>query len=99
MKRYQNAVTEGLPKSFFNQSTGNDATIVEAADEASPNMPPKTNDHNEDIQAFTALRAIVDDDNLPAPENVPPPNAPPVWPGASNDVFPVDGWGFPGTCP
>jgi hypothetical protein len=62
-------------------------------------MPPQMNDHNEDIQAFTALGAIVDDDNLPAPENIPPPNEPPVWPGASNDVFPADGWGCQGTFP
>ncbi len=65
VKRYLNVVTEGPPQSFFDQSTGNDATIAEAADEAPPNMPPRTNNHNEDIvQAFTALGAIVDDDNL-----------------------------------
>ena len=99
MKRYLNVVTEGPPQSFFDQSTGNDATIAEAADEAVPIMPPRTNDHNEDIQAFTALGAIVDDDNLPAPENIPTPNEPSVRPGASNEVFPADGWGFHGTCP
>ena len=94
-------VTEGPPQSFFDQSTGNDATIAEAADEAAPNMPPRINDHKneQDIQAFTTLGAIVDGDNLPASENIPPPNAPPIWPGASNEVFPADGWGFQGSCP
>jgi hypothetical protein len=62
-------------------------------------MPPRRNDHNDDIQDFTALGAIVNDDNLPAPENSLPPNETPVWPGASNEVFPVDGWGSQGTCP
>ena len=51
-------VTEGPPQSFFDQSTGNDATIAEAADEGTPNMPPRTDDHSEDIHAFTALGAI-----------------------------------------
>jgi hypothetical protein len=94
-------VTEGPPQSFFDQSTGNDATIAEAADKVVPNMPPRRNDHSvEDIHAFTVLGAIVDDDNLlPAPENIPPPNEPLVRPGASNEVFPADGWGFQGTCP
>ncbi len=73
VKRYLNVVTEGPPQSFFDQSTGNDATIAEAADEGAPNMPPRTNDHSEDIHAFTALGAIVDPDNLPASENIPPP--------------------------
>jgi hypothetical protein len=91
VKRYLNVVTEGPPQSFFDQSTGNDATIAEAADEAAPSMPPRTNDHNEDIQAFTALGAIVDDDNLPAPENIPLPDEATIRPGASNDVFPADG--------
>jgi hypothetical protein len=86
--------TEGPPQSFFDQSTGNDATIAEAADEVAPNMPPRTNDHSEDIQAFTALGAIVDDDYLPALENIPPPNEPLVRSGASNEVFPADGGGF-----
>jgi hypothetical protein len=40
VKRYLNVVTEGPPQSFFDQSTGNDATIAEAADEVAPNMPP-----------------------------------------------------------
>jgi hypothetical protein len=61
VKRYLNVVTEGPPQSFFDQSTGNNAAIPEAADEAVPIMPPWTSDHNEDIQAFTALGAIVDD--------------------------------------
>jgi hypothetical protein len=99
VKRYLNVITEGPPQSFFDQSTGNDAKIVEAADEVVPNMPPRTNDHNEDIQAFTALAAIVNDVNLPAPGNIHPLNEPPLRPGASNDVFPADGWGFQGTCP
>jgi hypothetical protein len=63
------------------------------------NLPPWTNRHDEDIQAFTVLGAIVKDDNLPTTENIPLPNAPPIWPGASNDVFPADGWGVQGTCP
>ena len=33
VKRYLNVVNEGPPQSFFDQSTGNDATIAEAADE------------------------------------------------------------------
>jgi hypothetical protein len=82
VKRYLNVVTEGPPQSFFDQSTGNDATIAEATDKAAPSMPPPTNNHNEDIQAFAALGAIVDDDNLPAPENIPSPNEPSVRPGA-----------------
>jgi hypothetical protein len=69
VKRYLNVVTEGPSQGFFDQSTGNDATIAEAADEGALNMPPRTNEHSEDIHAFTALGAIVDDDNLPAPEN------------------------------
>jgi hypothetical protein len=96
--RYLIVVTEGPEATFFNTPTGNDATNVEAAAVEGPIMPPRTNDHNEDIQAFTALGAIVDDDNLPAPENVPPPNEP-RRPGASNAVFSEDGWGFQGTCP
>jgi hypothetical protein len=88
VKRYLNVFTEGPPQSFFDQSAGNDATIAEAAHELAPNMPPLTNDHSEDIQAFTAT---VDGDNLPAPENIPPPNEPLVWSGASNQVFPADG--------
>jgi hypothetical protein len=92
-------VTEGPPQSFFDQSRGNDAIIAEATDEVAPNMPPRTNNHSENIQAFTAFGAIVDDDNLPAPENIPPPNEPLVRSGASNEVFPADGWGFQGTCP
>jgi hypothetical protein len=58
---------------------------VEAAAKEAPNMPPQRNGHSEDIQAFTVLGAIVDDDNLPAPKNIPPPNGPPIQPGASND--------------
>jgi hypothetical protein len=46
VKRYPNVVTEGPPQSFFDQSTGNDATIAEAADKAVPNMPPRTNCHS-----------------------------------------------------
>jgi hypothetical protein len=99
VKRCLNVVTEEPPQSFFDQFTGNDATFAEAADEVAPNMPPQMNDHSEDIQAFTTLGAIVDDDNLPAPENIPPPNEPLVQSGSSNEVFPADGWGFQGTCP
>jgi hypothetical protein len=33
------------------------------------------------------------------PQKTPPPNEPLVWPKASNEVFPEDGWGFQGTCP
>jgi hypothetical protein len=96
--RYAIVVAEGPPESFYNQPTVNEVDNVEAAALEVRNMPPRTNDHNEDIQAFTALGAIVDDDNLPAPENVPPPNEA-RQPGASNDVFAEDGWGFQGTCP
>jgi hypothetical protein len=99
VKRYLNVVTGGPPQSFFDQSTGNDATIAEAAVKVAPNMPPRTNDHSKDSQVFTVLGAIVDDDNLPASENMPPPNEPLVRSGASNKVFPADGWGFQGTCP
>jgi hypothetical protein len=99
VKRYVNVVTEGPLETLFDQPTGNDATIAEAAAQEGTNMPHRTNDRNEDIQAFTALGAIVDDDNLPAPENIPTPNAPANPLGASNSVFPVDGWGFQGTCP
>jgi hypothetical protein len=99
VKRYLNVVAEGPPQSFFDQSTGNDATIAEAAAEGAPNMPPWRNDHNEDIQAFHLLGALVNNDNLPLPEDIPPPNEPPIWPGASNDGFPVDSWSFQGACP
>jgi len=99
VKRYVNVVIEGPVETLFDQPTGNDVAIVQAAAQGTPNMPHRTNDHNEDIQNFTALGAIVDDDNVPAPENIPPPNAPPIPLGASNNVFPADGWGFQGTCP
>jgi hypothetical protein len=99
VKAYLNVVTEGPPQSFFDQSTGNDATIVEAVDELVPNMPPGTNHHNEDIQAFTVLSAIVEDDNLPVPENIPPPNEPPVRPGASKGCIPCRWMGLPGYLP
>jgi hypothetical protein len=99
VKRYVNVVTEGTPETFFDQPTDDEANNVGAAAVEAPNMPLRTNDHNEDIQAFTVLGAIVDDDNLPAPENVPPPNQPRTQLAASNDVFSEDGWGFQGTCP
>jgi hypothetical protein len=72
--RYAIVVTEGPPESFFNYPTGHGANNVEAAAMEVRNMPPRTNNHNEDIQLFTALGTVVDDDNLPTPENVPPPN-------------------------
>jgi hypothetical protein len=99
VKRYLNVVTEGPPQSFFNQSRGNYTTFVKTAAKAVPYMPPQMNNHKEDIQVFTALGAIVDYDNLPAPENISPPDAPPIWPGASKGISPADGWGLQGTCP
>ena len=99
VKRYVNVVTEGPPETLFNQLTVNDANIVGVAAQETPNMPHRTNDRDEDIRNFTALGAMVDDDNLPAPENIPPPNEPRIPPGASNNVFPSDAWGFQGTCP
>jgi hypothetical protein len=74
--RYVNAVTEGPPESLFLQPTGKDGNNDKAAAVEVPNMPPRTNDHLEDIQAFTALGVIVDDTNPPGPENVPTPNEP-----------------------
>jgi hypothetical protein len=62
-------------------------------------MPPWTNGHNEDIQMFTALGVIVNNDNLSALENIPPSNEPPFWLEASNNVIPADGWSFQGTYP
>jgi hypothetical protein len=75
--RYLIVVSEGPQEAFFNQPAGIGANHVEATAVEVPNMPPRTNNHNEDIQAFPAMGTIVDDDNLPAPENVPPPNEPP----------------------
>jgi hypothetical protein len=51
VKRYVNVVTEGPPETFFNQPTGDEANDPRAAAVEVPNMPPHTNDHNEDIQA------------------------------------------------
>jgi hypothetical protein len=97
--RYVNVVTEGPTESLFCEPRGSGTTTPEATIVEDPVMPPRTNDHLEEIQNFTAMGAIVDDDNLPAPENVPTPNEPTNRPGASNAVFPEDGWGFQGTCP
>jgi hypothetical protein len=76
--RYAIVVTEGPPESFYNQLAGNEANDVEAAAVEVRNMPPQANNHNGHLQAFTVLGSIVDDDNLPVPENVPPPNEPPT---------------------
>ena len=70
-------VSEGPESTLFNNirvNVANDASNVESAAPAGPIMPPRTNDHNDDIQALTAMGAIVDDDNLTATENIPTPN-------------------------
>jgi hypothetical protein len=84
---------------LFGEPRGSDATTPKAVVVEDPVMPPRTNNHLEEIQNFTAMGALVDDDNLPAPENVPTPNEPTNPPGASNAIFPEDGWSFQGTCP
>ena len=66
-KRFCKVTQEGGEAGLFNEVTS-DALVVR---ETQVENPPLTNDINDDIARFLSLGLVVDDDNLPAPENVP----------------------------
>jgi hypothetical protein len=99
VKRYVKVTHEGPPEEFFDMDD-NGPNKPEATVGEERAMPPRTHVLDEELQNFVALGANIDDDNLPAPENVPTISTPTQQPGrSSNAVFPEDGWGFQGKCP
>ena len=69
-KGFVHVTKEGDEASVFGQIVVQDADSDEEHE-----IPSTTGDENEDVARFLAQGLTVDDDNQPAPENLPPPNA------------------------
>lgn len=95
VKRNVRVLTEGAAEHIFlpkdQPSPSESVTTNRNDDEDETSMPLRTGVLAEEIQTFKAAGVIVDDDNEPAPENVPAPTT-----SASTGIFKE--WGFTGFC-
>ena len=109
VKRFVKVVNEGHPDHFFNETSSNDSENednIEATNQTAngieeqqgiplPNDLTHFGNRREDIATIRGLGLMVDDDNDPAPENIPPADDP-VVSGATNDLKEGQSWGWNG---
>ena len=97
VKRYVNVVTEGNKEHFFEarDETNTPESVQQAGEDVEEEvaLPKRSHVLEEEIQAFKSAGVEIDDDNEPAPENVPVPTAPTL----TEDTV-MKEWGFSGFC-
>ena len=95
-QRYD-VVTEGNKEHFFEarNETNTPESVQQAGEDVEEEvaLPKRSHVLEEEIQAFKSAGVEIDDDNEPAPENVPVPTAPTL----TEDTV-MKEWGFSGFC-
>ena len=101
--KFCKVLKEGSRVDFFADATSDSAPPVEAQvnlNESESDLLPDGFEHlrgtSEDIAIMTDMGFDVDDDNLPAPENVPDPSA--QQSASTNGLFDGQSWGWNGIC-